>query len=74
MVDMQVATDRNKEFVSGKDWYFSNLNRSLMTKFYRKLPANIEDDFKRYNFVQSFFQNQLDKQEILCESEVTYLT
>lgn len=55
MVDMQVATDRNKEFVSGKDWYFSNLNRSLMTKFYEKLPANIEDDFKRYNFVQSFF-------------------
>lgn len=32
-VDAHVGTDQNKNHLSGKDWYYSDLHRSLLHEF-----------------------------------------
>jgi len=33
---MAVGTDYNRQLLTGKDWFFSDLNRKLMTEFFKK--------------------------------------
>lgn len=36
MTSIAVGTDYNRQMLTCKDWYYSDLNRSLIIDFYRK--------------------------------------
>jgi len=53
--EVKVGTDLNKkEMLSAQDWYFSDMHRHLLQGYYhrfkKKLPKEIQDEFKQFDF------------------------
>lgn len=53
MSDQMVGTDQNRQLLSTKDWYFSDLHHRLLIEYYAKnqieLPNSVKSEYKIFD-------------------------
>lgn len=56
--DMKVGTDQNKNLLSSRDWFYSDIHRRLLIQFYEtqglQLSQEAQDDFAAYDWGRGF--------------------